>query len=381
MSPNHLILATLLVALFVDLSYSQPIPDLCRPHDKNVLLRIKKLLGNPSSLSSWDPNTDCAGWNGVRCNIEGHVTMVRFEEDQDIHGPIPSFLDQLPSLTKLYFDTVPNLSGPIPSYVGKLTNLTELTISRTNVSGPIPEFLGQLTKLTLLYIPSNKFTGPIPNFLGQLKKMVFLDLSSNLLTGPIPISIAQLTNLTTLDFSSNKLSGPIPDFIAQKLKKLAILDLKFNSLSGPIPSSLGFMPGLQSLGLVGNQLSGPIPKSLGRGNLHFIYLSQNKLTGDAAFLFEKTNTNILTIEVGYNLLRFDFTKVDLTPSLLGFNISHNMIYGSLPKRFGLLRPDSIDVSYNQLCGPIPNGRRYKRVDPIIFAHNKCLCGGPFPGCK
>lgn len=382
MSPNHQILATLLLALFVDLSYSQTIPDSCLPHDKSVLLRIKKHLGNPKALSSWDPKTNSVGWIGIQCNEQGHVTSVGFgvADQIDIHGQIPPYLDQLPFLTSLSFHKAPNLSGPIPPYIGKLTNLTDLIISGTKVAGPIPEFLGQLTKLDVLYLSSNKFTGPVPNFLGRFKRMASLDLSSNLLTGPIHMAMAQLTNLAYLNFSSNKLSGPIPDFIAQKFKNLNLLDLKFNSLSGPIPKSLGFMPGLATLELTGNQLSGPIPKSLGRSNLTFIYLSQNKLTGDAAFLFEMTST--AAVNVAYNLLRFDFTKVDLSPSLMDFNISHNMIYGSLPKQFGLLRLESIiDVSYNQLCGPIPNGRRYKRVDPIIFAHNKCLCGGPFPGCK
>ncbi|KNA19634.1 hypothetical protein SOVF_059770 [Spinacia oleracea] len=382
MGYNQLIVSLLLLfPLFVDLSNSQASPDLCLPHDKNVLLGVKKALGNPSSLSSWDPNTDCAGWNGIRCNIQGHVVTVIIEDAEDIHGPIPPSLDQLPSITTLYFNRIPNLSGPIPSYIGKLTNLTEFSISGTNVGGPIPEFLGQLTNLNQLDLSSNKFTGSVPNSFGQLKSLTNLDLSSNLLTGPIPDVLAQLTNIQLLTLSSNKFSGQIPDFIPKKLKNLVVIQLNFNSLSGSIPVSLGLMPKIQTIALAGNQFKGLVPKSLARGNLNFLYLSQNKLTGDASFLFEKGNTNILILEVGDNLLKFDFTNVDLAPSLSRMNISHNMIYGSLPKGFGRLTPDSIDVSYNQLCGPIPNGRRFKRVDPVIFAHNKCLCGGPFPGCK
>ncbi|KMT12735.1 hypothetical protein BVRB_4g088310 [Beta vulgaris subsp. vulgaris] len=382
MTQNNVIVSLiLLLTLFVNISHSQPLPDLCLPHDRDVLLRIKNHFGNPSSLSSWDPNTDCAGWNGIRCNIQGYVEVVQIMEAEDIHGPIPPFLDQLSSLTVLYFKTLPNLSGPIPSYIGKLTKLIELSISETNVASPIPEFLGQLTNLNRLYLTSNNFTGPVPNFLGKLKNLIHLDLSSNLLTGPIPMGLGKLTNVEILALSSNKLSGPIPKFIAQKLKKLVVLQLDFNSLSGQIPTSLGLLPSLQTVALTGNQLSGPVPTSLGRGKLAFLYLGQNKLIGDVSFLFQKTNNNILILEIQDNLFKFDFTNVDLAPSLSMLNISHNMIYGPLPLRFGLLSPDSVDVSYNQLCGPIPNGRRFKRVDPIIFAHNKCLCGGPFPGCK
>ncbi|KMT12738.1 hypothetical protein BVRB_4g088340 [Beta vulgaris subsp. vulgaris] len=382
MTHNNVIVSLLLfLLLFVDISHSQPIPYLCHPHDKNVLLRIKNHFGNPSSLSSWDTNTDCALWKGIRCNDQTHVTVIIINTAEDIHGTIPPFLDQLPSLTELYLFELPNLSGPIPSYIGKLTKLTHLTITTTNVSGLIPEFLGQLTNLEQLFLASNKLTGPVPDFLGQFKKLINLDLSSNLLTGTIPVALGKLTNLEILMLSSNKLSGKIPDFIGKQLNNLLILALDFNSLSGTIPASLSLLLKLQNLALAGNQLTGPVPKWLGRGNLSFLYLSHNKLTGDASFLFEKTNTNILNLRVEYNLLKFDFTNVELAPSLLGMNISHNMIYGSLPKRFGVLQPDEVDVSYNQLCGPIPNGRRFKRVNPNIFAHNKCLCGGPFPGCK
>ncbi|XP_057249743.1 polygalacturonase inhibitor-like [Beta vulgaris subsp. vulgaris] len=378
---NHLIVSLLLfLPLFAHISHSQPLPDICHPHDKNVLLRIKKDLGNPASLSSWHPNTDCVKWEGIRCNNQGHVIMVRIKKAQDIHG-IPAFLDQLPFLNQLYFYELPNFCTSIPPYIGKLNNLIKLTISRTNVTGPIPEFLGQLTKLEQLYLSSNKFTGSIPNFIRRLKNLIYLDLSDNLLTGPVPVALAELTNLQSLKLDSNKLCGQIPDFIGQKLKNLQVLQVGFNSLSGTIPTSLGLLPELYSIMLTRNQLSGSIPKWLGRGHLYFVYLGQNKLTGNASFLFEKANTNILILEVEENRLKFDFSHVDLARNLVTMNISHNRIYGSLPMRFGLLRPDNIDVSYNQLCGPIPNGRRFKRVDPIIFSHNKCLCGGPFPGCK
>ncbi|KAL9238309.1 hypothetical protein vseg_012745 [Gypsophila vaccaria] len=90
---------------------------------------------------------------------------------------------------------------------------------------------------------------------------------------------------------------------------------------------------------------------------------------------------MVDVQIDYNFFKFDFTNVDLGRRLLAFNVSHNMIYGSLPKRLGQLMVDQVDVSYNQLCGPIPNGRRFKRVNPIVFSQNKCLCGGPLHACK
>ncbi|XP_074310441.1 polygalacturonase inhibitor-like [Silene latifolia] len=384
MKPSNFYLLSLFILLVsqtFDISTSQGLPEFCNKNDKNTLLRIKNKLGNPSSLSSWDPNTDCSSWKDVQCgNEQGRVTSISFIEAQDINGPIPPYLDQLPYLTGLHFINVPNLSGPIPPYIGKLTHLITFTISGTKLTGQIPPFLGGFTNLIQLDLSSNKLTGPVPVFLGQLKKLSYLDLSSNELTGSVPSVLAQLTELSYLQLSSNKLSGRIPDFLS-KLKNVNTIDLASNSLVGRIPEYLGHMPNLTTISLSNNLLNGPIPKSLGRSNLAMIKLDHNRLTGDASFLFDKANMNIVDIHIDYNFFKFDFSNVDLSRTLVGFNISHNMIYGSLPKRFGELRVEFVDMSYNQLCGPIPNGRRFKRVDPAIFSNNKCLCGGPLRACK
>ncbi|XP_074314714.1 uncharacterized protein LOC141649948 [Silene latifolia] len=298
---------------------------------------------------------------------------------------------ELTSLTKLFLMDLPNVTGTIPSSIGKLTQITQLWISNTNISGPIPNFLAQLTELNGLSL-CNKHTGPIPQFIGKFKNLVLLFLSSNKLSGPIPIFLTQLKELAFLDLSDNKLTGPIPLGLAQ-LTKLNNLKLGSNALSGPIPNFLGQYPSLTTLSLSHNQLSGPIPTSLGRAKITFLELNHNKLTGDASFLFDKENLGPGEIHINNNFLKFEFSNVEMPPLLWSFNISHNMIYGSLPKWLGEFRPPmgyskssmtsmfsyTFDVSYNQLCGPIPNGQLFR--DASIFAHNKCLCVGPLSACK
>ncbi|XP_074275518.1 polygalacturonase inhibitor-like [Silene latifolia] len=350
-------LFSLLATLFVDLCHSQTVAKLCNHNDENTLLQIKSFWGNPPSLGYWDPNQDCCQWDLIQCNEQGRVITLRVSLSNDVHGPIPPFLDRLPSLDRLHFDNMYNLSGPIPQSIGKLTNLTAIVILGTNIGGPIPNFLGRLTNLVELNLASNKHTGPIPDFLGRLKSLTSLDLGDNQLTGHIPYSLTRLSNLSSLTLTLNKLSGSIPEFPPQKMSGLQFLGLNFNRFSGSIPRSLGRLPSLGAL-----------------------YLDHNKLTGDASYLFNKNNTVNKYISIGYNNLKFDLSKLDL-PRLWGFEISHNLIYGSLPLSFGFLDPETVNVSYNRLCGPIPNGRRFKRANPDIFAHNKCLCGGPLPACK
>ncbi|KAK9690937.1 hypothetical protein RND81_09G164700 [Saponaria officinalis] len=188
---------------------SQSFPDFCHPYDKKILLNIKYKLGNPPSLASWDPNTDCANWKDVQCgNIEGHVTSISIIDALDVHSPIPPYFDRLYWLTNLNFINVPNLSGPIPSYFGTLTNLTAFIVSGTKLTGSIPRFLNRLTKLNQLDLSSNKLTGPIPNFLGQIKSLSYLVLSSNGLTGPVLITLTQLLNLSYLQLKIKQIIRP-----------------------------------------------------------------------------------------------------------------------------------------------------------------------------
>ncbi|KAL9244941.1 hypothetical protein vseg_018655 [Gypsophila vaccaria] len=337
MHPLVLLPSLVLLSQYVTLSNSQKFDflDICNADDKQVLLRIRKHLGSPPSLSSWDLANDCGGpwegWKGVRCDGQGRISSLLFFGMDDI-SKIPPYLDQLPALSTLSFVYMNNLTGPIPHYIGKLTNLTSFMISNANVSGPIPSFLGRLTNLGNLELSSSKFSGPIPNFLRRLKGLTNLDLSNNRLTGAIP-------------------------------------------------ASLGLIPKLEFLALSNNQLSGPVPRSLGGGNIIVIRLGNNKLTGDVTFLIDKSNNGVIEVDISNNLFKFDLTNVDLAPRLYAFNMSHNMIYGRLPKIFGLLDPDTVNVSYNQLCGPIPNSRRFKHANPDIFTHNKCLCGSPLLACK
>ncbi|KAH9603094.1 hypothetical protein KSS87_010369 [Heliosperma pusillum] len=127
------------------------------------------------------------------------------------------------------------------------------------------------------------------------------------------------------------------------------------------------MPNLTALTLSNNNLNGSIPNTLGRTNLFILNLAHNKLSGDASFLFDKANTAQIDIRVEYNLLKFEFSNVDLARNLVGFNISHNMIYGSLPKRLGQLHVDSIDG-----LTPMASSSSHSSCD----GPRRCFCGIP-----
>ncbi|KAJ3700069.1 hypothetical protein LUZ61_003774 [Rhynchospora tenuis] len=186
------------------------------------------------------------------------------------------------------------------------------------------------------------------------------------------------TNLSALDLSNNKFSGPIPLSLT-KLSNLRYLDLRGNSLSGTIPP--GLLHGtFRFMYLARNKLSGEIPEDYGNGDMDMIDLSHNRLTGNPSFLF---NITIPTtkIDLSWNLLEFDLTRVVLPHNLDYLDLSHNKIKGKVPKSLQDVKLSFLNLSYNELCGEIPNRRFMVRHQAESYLHNKCLCGTPLPPCK
>ncbi|MED6130401.1 hypothetical protein PIB30_000909 [Stylosanthes scabra] len=328
---------TCFLSLILLLSPLFALSERCNPQDKKVLLQIKKDLNNPYLLASWNPDTDCCDWYCVTCDPNTHrinsLVMLSSVPETNLSGQIPPAVGDLPYLQTLEFHKLPKLIGPIQPNIANLKNLKQLTISWTNISGPVPDFLSQLTNLQLI------------------------DLSFNSLSGPIPSSLSQLPNLVSLRLDRNRLTGPIPD--------------SFGSFKKPGPSII----------LSHNQLSGPIPASLGELDPQRIDLSRNKLEGDGSVLFGANKTTQM-VDVSRNMLAFNLSKVEFPRSLISLDLNHNEIYGSIP--VGLTAVDflqGLNVSYNRLCGEIPQGGKLQSFDVYSYFHNKCLCGSPLPNCK
>ncbi|XP_050901126.1 polygalacturonase inhibitor 2 [Lathyrus oleraceus] len=307
----------------------------CNPDDKKALLQVKQQFGNPTKLSSWDPTTDCCNstWLGVDCdNFTPTYRVTDLDlSDLDLPKPvsIPPSITNLPSLSLLFLTRIPNLVGPIPLSISNLTELQYLSITQTNISGKIPEILS------------------------QIKTLVTITLSNNRLTGPLPASLSTIPSLEGIAFEGNQLTGTIPE-------------------------SYGSFPKLfTGLLLSRNRLSGKIPVSLGNLNLADLGLSRNSFEGDASMFF-KSNISTHTISLAMNSFSFDIGKVGLSKDLNSLDLRNNKIYGMLPDGLAQLRfLHKLNVSYNNLCGQIPQ----MRFDEYCYAHNKCLCGSPLPPCK
>ncbi|KAK9060027.1 hypothetical protein SSX86_020731 [Deinandra increscens subsp. villosa] len=213
----------------------------------------------------------------------------------------------------------------------KEQKVISVSIPQQKLVGFISPVLGSLSELRHVNLRSNKFMGGLPLELFRADKVQSLVLYGNFLTGSIPNEIGRLSYLQTLDLSSNFFNGSIPMSLIQ-CRRLRSLDLSQNNFTGSIPdgfgSNLGF---LEKLDLSFNQFTGLIPKDFG------------------------------------NLSNLQGT-VDL---------SHNMFNGSIPPSLGNL-PEKvyIDLTYNNLTGPIPQSGALVNRGPTAFIGNTGLCGPP-----
>ncbi|XP_004246328.2 polygalacturonase inhibitor [Solanum lycopersicum] len=307
----------------------------CHPNDKKALLEFKKALGNPDDLGNWNPKTDCCiDWYGptLECDEKSNrINLIDFSK-MNLSGYLSPAIGDLTYLTKFSIHNVRNLTGPIPSTIVKLTNLIFFRISESDISGPVPEVLSRLKSLTYINLSYNKLVGTIPASLSQLPYLEFLRLDRNKLTGPIPESFGKLA------------------------------------------------PNLTYLYLGHNQLTGIVPTSFAGWSFDTIDLSRNMLEGDISFLFGKDKTTYEML-LDRNKFEFDMSKLTFGKGLWRLELSHNKIYGSIPKIISKNPWQILNVSYNRLCGKIPKGENMQKFEIYEYFHNKCLCGAPLRPCK
>nr|XP_027120336.1 MDIS1-interacting receptor like kinase 2-like [Coffea arabica] len=300
-------------------------------------------------------------------------------EDNNLTGSIPSTFGNLNRPVKLHLFRN-HLYGPIPHTIGNLISLQLLILSQNNLVGAIPKSLGNLTNLIHLYLYENQLSGPIPQDLGDLKFLIEMAISENQFNGSIPVSIGNLSNLNKLYLRASQFSGTIPEELG-KLQKLVVLELDQNQLSGPLPELLCQNGTLQSITVSENKLTGPIPRSLkycsslirARFNGNHFHGNLSEMFGIYPFLdFIDLSNNEFHGELSSSWRK--------CKSLTTLKVGKNNITEALAKLPG---PLHINISFNNLEGPIPSGRAFMNLTIEEVQGNKGLCGNisGLPACE
>ncbi|KAG6542993.1 hypothetical protein Mapa_015685 [Marchantia paleacea] len=235
------------------------------------------------------------------------------------------------------------LQGIIPSSIGNLSLLTVLDLSGNQLVGSIPDSVGYLAQLTQLYLYENKLGGVIPPSLGMLPVLEEFMLQNNNLTGRIPSSLGNISAAT---------GGYLFDFL-----------LGSNDLSGSIPASIGNLSvptfhnslTLEKVKLGGNSFHGAIPDSFSSfRSLQSLHASQNRLTDSLPLL--KNCPNLTVVDVSWNQLSGPVPSwlEGLSGSLRVLMLGSNRFEGPFPAWLGsLLNLQVLDISNNKISGTFP----------------------------
>ncbi|KAM7505312.1 hypothetical protein LguiB_004216 [Lonicera macranthoides] len=339
-----------------------------------------------------------------------------------LSGSIPEELGNLESITDLQL-TENRLSGSIPTSLGKLKNLEILFLRENNLSGPIPQELGNL-KLVVLQIDTNQLSGSLPDQICHGGKLVNLTVNDNQLTGHIPKSFRNCPSLSRVRFDGNKLTGNISEAFGiypnlqymdisnnefygeisdnwSRCKQLTKLAITKNKLTGSIPVAFGNATQLRELYLSSNHLVGEIPKEFGKLKyLLQLFLSDNQLSGSVPrelgslreLLYLDLSANRLSGSIPgvlgdcshlirLNLSRNEFggkipIQITKLVQLVELDLSRNSLSGVIPSQFGGLEGNLVyvDISYNELEGPLPNNKAFTNASIEELQGNRGLCG-------
>ncbi|KAM1715066.1 hypothetical protein ACFX12_025594 [Malus domestica] len=245
------------------------------------------------------------------------------------------------------------------SFKESLTKNPESSLSTWNSSDQTPcSWVGvtcREEKVVSLSIPNKQLSGIFPRALGNLSALRHLNLRENKLSGSLPSELFNAKALQSLVLSGNSLSGSVPAEIG-KLSYLQALDLSQNSFNGSIPSSIVQCKRLKILVLAQNQFSGSLPQGMGTSFVHLQKLN--------------ISFNILSGSIPEEMSNLSSLRSTL-------DMSHNLFNGSIPPSLGSL-PETvyIDLSYNNLSGPIPLNGALINIGPTAFVGNRLLCGLP-----
>ncbi|KAF6987017.1 hypothetical protein CFC21_004690 [Triticum aestivum] len=295
--------------------------------------------------------------------------------NNSLSGPLPTNICSGGRLQYLYlFSNMFN--GPIPRSLKTCTSLVEISLQRNQLTGDISQHFGVYPQLKRMSFASNRFYGQVPPNLDACTKLTILRLAQNMITGSIPPILSKLLNLEELSLNSNRLSGEIPQEICS-FANLYRLNLSSNQLSGSIPTHIEKLRNLAYLDISGNRLSGSVPEDLGGCmKLLSLKINNNSFNGSLPDVIGNLASLQIMLDVSNNNLSGALPQQLGKLGMLEFwNLSHNQFSSIILSSFAsMVSLSTLDVSYNDLEGPIPTTRLLQNVSASWFLHNNGLCG-------
>ncbi|WOL12551.1 receptor-like protein 12 [Canna indica] len=383
----------------------------CLPEESSALIQLKNGFSITSSLTSWQPGSDCCGWYGVMCdNSTSRVTALNLS-GLSLSGKLDHALFNLTSVTSLslaynLFHNIYLLDLPF----SRLANLTRLNLSNAGFIGQIPADVGRLKKLVSLdlstfylnELPSSSLKLHDPNFatvisnLSNLKELVLdgvnisadghewcqavsvstpglevLSLAGCSLTGPIHSSLSSLPSLSILRLDQNNLNSIFPDFFGN-FSSLTVLRLSSCGLQGSVPESLFQLRNLKALDISTNEmLSGRLPQFPANSVLESLVLSDTNFSGPLpeSIGYLKALSRLQLLNCSFSGL-IPLSITNLT-QMVRLDLSFNSFSGEIPPIGTWSKITEVTLSYNNLTGGIHSsfGQEFLNITKIDLRNN------------
>ncbi|KAL7191264.1 hypothetical protein ACSBR2_023357 [Camellia fascicularis] len=354
--------------------------------------------------------------------------------DYKLEGPIPGSVYELQNLTDLVLSSN-NLSGlapcnlsEFPNFLREQARLASLDLSNNKIHGEVPKWIFDVGKNTLgiLDLSHNFLTSleslpwqqleEIPPLICGLRSLGILDLSNNSLSGLIPQCSGNLSNLFMLNLGINGFYGTsIATFT--KGNWLRNLNLNGNQIEGQVPRSLLNCRHLEVLNLGKKQDKRYIStlvenssriagtsKTKGKHSfprLRIIDISCNEFTGLLPTNYIKQFGAMINVdehEIKLKYMGNDYYQDSMVVVIKGSEIelsriltvlkyfyiltksldhSSNELVGVIPEQLtSLMFLEVLNLSDNQLAGPIPQGSQFNTFGSDSYSGNLALCGFP-----
>ncbi|XP_042061670.1 probable leucine-rich repeat receptor-like serine/threonine-protein kinase At3g14840 isoform X2 [Salvia splendens] len=394
-----MLFASRLIALIWFLGFANYVASSCLPpQELEALSVVARKLGKmdwnfdgvvdpcTKELPWWD-NSVIDG-KGVNCSFIAigndtntatcHVTQIILKTE-NLNGSLPKELVGLPYLQDINLERN-YLNGNLPPEWGSMEFLRKITVLGNRLTGPIPTEYGNITTLEELVLEANHFTGNIPGEFGDLPLITRLQLTSNNFTGELSPNLAKITTLEVFRISDNNFTGSIPNYI-QNWMNIKRMEIQASGLSGPIPSNLTFLTKLTDLrisDLNGKQSDFPILATSTKWEQ--VILRSCNIVGELPNFIEHLMVAD-SLDLSFNNL------TGPVPPALGVQkgdiyLTGNSFTGEVPELMKDKR--NIDLSYNNFT-PVSPEPRCATKSPNLFANSNGNTNGAFycvnPQCK
>ncbi|PRP86412.1 leucine-rich repeat receptor protein kinase EXS-like [Planoprotostelium fungivorum] len=228
----------------------------------------------------------------------------------------------------------------ISDYAFNFTNLQRFSVSNNRLTGSIPQNLF-LAPIQIVHLENNRMYGGLPSLPSSLQELY---LSSNGFSGTIG-EVPQ--GMRYLELAGNQFSG---EFNVSSCGGLILLDVSDNYFGGNMPDLSGAQ-NLEEIDLSNNLFSGTLSGALSQlKQLTYLDLSGNEFIGDIPPIY---SPNLKTIDVSNNQLTGPLPSFNESLLLGQLNVANNNLSGEVPNTLTSMQLSSLDLSSNQFSGNFP----------------------------